>query len=342
MPRPFTPADDLYIRRHYSTQTLQQIGAALTRRWQSIQQRVNRLIAAGQLVRRHRAYQPPWTEAELAYLRAHWGRTPEAEIAAHLGRSDVACLLKARRLGIYRKQAFLSAREVARVLGVDDHAVLGWITAGHLAGQKSVVRVGANWAWAVEPEALTRFLAEHPRRYDRTRIDGARHAYWRGIADQVALRLGDARPPKYRVPWTEAEDRLLDRHWGREAARITAQRIGRTVPACECRAGKISRNRRDAGPWLTASAAARQLGIAPQRLLYAIRHGYLPAVKTPFGAAAYRFWAITPAALARFQAQGLPMDRIHRRAQERRNAAARREEPLAFPTEPEAALLEAA
>src|SRR4051794_39779798 len=71
-PRPFTAAEDAYLAAHYATESLAAMADALKRPWGSVQQHIALLIRRGVINPRQRHYQPGWTEAERAYLRAHW------------------------------------------------------------------------------------------------------------------------------------------------------------------------------------------------------------------------------------------------------------------------------
>lgn len=41
-----------------------------------------------------------WTESEVKYLRAHWGKTPQVELAKHLNKSFINIGTKAKRIGL--------------------------------------------------------------------------------------------------------------------------------------------------------------------------------------------------------------------------------------------------
>ena len=123
-----------------------------------------------------------WTPEDDEILAAWWGVWPDAAVAARLGRTVNACKIRAtRRLGLARKDQFYTARQVAKILGVDDHRVSRWIAEGVLCGHQSVVSAGSTRMWAIDEPALVAFLRAYPWRYDRTRIEPG--SYWRRIAD---------------------------------------------------------------------------------------------------------------------------------------------------------------
>lgn len=119
-----------------------------------------------------------WSAAEIALLEdtAGW-RSPEA-IAAQLGRTPTAVRLKAKKLGVrwtrQGKEALpghgLTARAVARALGVQDKAVTWWLDRGYLAGTRRAVGMGPHKMWRVQPAAIEAFLRDYRWLYDPARI----------------------------------------------------------------------------------------------------------------------------------------------------------------------------
>ena len=129
---------------------------------------VSRVIAAG--VARGDVPAPPtvhgqanrWSAGELEYLRANAGVMGEGEIGTALGRSENAVRVKVRRLGLAcptTHPGYLTAQRAALALGVDVHAVCGWIDRGLLAAELAPVRGRRIWrirrssfyAWALNP-----------------------------------------------------------------------------------------------------------------------------------------------------------------------------------------------
>ena len=80
----------------------------------------------------------PWEPAEDAYLRKHAGLLTDEEIAAALGRTEVAVHVRRVRLMLPARgshPAFLSASRAANLLGMDEHKLTGWIDTGLLPGE---------------------------------------------------------------------------------------------------------------------------------------------------------------------------------------------------------------
>jgi hypothetical protein len=115
---------------------------------------------------------------------------PDARIGDVLGCSAIAVKLARRRYGIAPKsRAILTAREVAKRLGIRcAKTVAWWIASGWLSGQRGWA-VGKNRAWMVREEALLGFLADpaHFHRWQPERITD------RGLREWAMAQRGDVR-----------------------------------------------------------------------------------------------------------------------------------------------------
>lgn len=151
--RPFTPAEDQAIIANYATLQLKEIAATLGRSWTVIQQRRDYLARHGLLDKTQRAYNREWSEDDLEYLANHWGAKADATMATHLRRTVVACELKAKRLGLNRHMAVLTARDVGRIFGVDAKTILTWVKRGWLKGKRAGFVQGQYRVWNFETEA---------------------------------------------------------------------------------------------------------------------------------------------------------------------------------------------
>jgi transposase len=183
----WTAAEDHYLRTHYSTHTIKEMGRELGRSEQQVRTRINRLIAEGALTRRQRAYRPPWTEEEEEELLGQlWGMMPDRAVARRLGRTVKACERRAQRNGLARRHQFYTARAVADLFGVEHHTVLAWLAVGWLRGRPSVVGAGPRRAWRIDDADLEAFVKDCGWAYDRRRIEAG--TYWRNLADRVWAR----------------------------------------------------------------------------------------------------------------------------------------------------------
>jgi hypothetical protein len=300
-PRPFTAAEDAYLVAHYATESLAAMADALKRPWGSVQQHIALLIRRGVLNPRQRHYQPGWTEAELAYLRAHWGLLPDATVAAKLGRTTTACALKAKRLGRNRKEHFLTAHDVARIFRVDCKTVTRWVAQGWLPATKSPVRAGRNYCWRIDGVDLAAFITDHLDKYDRRRIDRETARYWWNLAQQAAAAAPGValeRTARANQDWTPADDDFLEAYWGRLPDPQVTAALGRTVVACRKRAYHLAITRTD--HFLTLPGAARALGVPMTAVRCWIAEGRLPARRSTVGGPR-PYWCISPAAVQDFR-----------------------------------------
>jgi hypothetical protein len=83
--------------------------------------------------------------------------------------------------------AFWSVPDVANRLGVDQHAVLGWIRRGELSAVNVARRLGGRPRWRVSSDELERFLRSRraipaPRPGRRPRESAAGVFFLRGMA----------------------------------------------------------------------------------------------------------------------------------------------------------------
>jgi hypothetical protein len=170
----FTPAEDAFIIAHYPTLTFQEMAAALGRRYAGIQSRASCLVAQGRLDVHQRHYQRPWTEDDEDYLNDQWGKVSDTEMTKHLNRSPVALTIKAKRLGINRRQNVWTARNVAEVFGVDPKTVIRWLDRGWIQGKKAPFGSGGQRgeyrAWSFEEASLETFVREMGWAFDWRRM----------------------------------------------------------------------------------------------------------------------------------------------------------------------------
>lgn len=170
----FTAAEDRAIAWAYRRGwTLARIADQCCRRVGVVQLHVSQLIAAGTLERRPLLPgRRPWTDRDLRFLQVRWGHLPDADVAAGLGRTIEACKIQATRsLHQARGDAFLSASEVGRLLGVHAKTVLRWAEAGYVHVERAAVGAGgrrSRWSdaprrqWSVTPASLLRLFQERP------------------------------------------------------------------------------------------------------------------------------------------------------------------------------------
>lgn len=111
-----------------------------------------------------------WTAAEVEYLEARFGGVSDKAIATHLGRSVVGLRLKARRLGLRKRDAGLTASEVARLLGIPcSKDVATWEERGLIRGRRAYP-VGLNRVRLYQETAVEVFIRKHGQYVDADRV----------------------------------------------------------------------------------------------------------------------------------------------------------------------------
>ena len=111
-----------------------------------------------------------WTAADVAYLEGHFGHANDVAIAAHLGRSVLGVRLKAKRLGLRKRDAGMTAREVAFLLGIPcPKTVSAWSERGLLRCRRPY-RVGLNRVYLFQEAAVVAFIEAHGQYVDADRV----------------------------------------------------------------------------------------------------------------------------------------------------------------------------
>lgn len=185
MRQEFSAEDDAAIIAGYRIHRLQDIAVQLGRLPNSVQSRARILVTRGLVAPTQRAYQPIWTETQVQELRGRWGWDPPSVVARAVGRSVVACKVKAKRLGIpaHGRYAIYSASQVGVIFSVDVKTVVGWIQKGWLVGRQHETGAGPNKRWHIHYDAIEAFIREHPAQYGRQRL--APGTWWRELADRT-------------------------------------------------------------------------------------------------------------------------------------------------------------
>jgi len=154
----YTAEEDRYIITHHLTHSDEQIGWALGRgRW-AVRNRRYVLARRGQLNLQTKP--PEWTPAEDArLLEMLEDNRSYKQIAKALGRTEVAITLRCNRNDIPRlsKASGMTARAVARLMGIDEHVPKKWIAKDVLKGTHYPMK-GSRPYWRIEEEDLIAFL----------------------------------------------------------------------------------------------------------------------------------------------------------------------------------------
>jgi hypothetical protein len=110
-----------------------------------------------------RAWNRPehWSATEVSYLERWFGMKSDAEIAKRLGRTVVGIRLKAKRLGMKKKDAGYTARELGRQFGIDPTVITkSWVRRGLINVHRSY-HVGLNLVNLFDHSEVERFIRDH-------------------------------------------------------------------------------------------------------------------------------------------------------------------------------------
>lgn len=202
-----------------------------------------------------------WSAEEVATLESWYGRISDEKLAAKLGRSVTAIILKKKRLGISKKDQGLTGYDVAELFGVDETVVTkvwlrrgllrarrGWLQGPHrvhliseIEVERFIQRHGQYIDVDKMPESPYRTLAEQHRFYslpDVQRLTG-RHPH----AMARALALGRYRGVKRGSHWYVPADELPKLHGRAHLGPATSAEIAEIVRHREAKL-ELRRNRR--------------------------------------------------------------------------------------------------
>lgn len=123
-----------------------------------------------------RLKEPPWSEAEVSFLRNSVRRSGLKKIAKALGRSETSVKIKAKRLGIRKLVTGdgYTMRAICRGLGADHHQVQKWLNNGWFWGERRESRRRGRQRgdiWYFTAEAIQELVRQHPEEIDLRRVD---------------------------------------------------------------------------------------------------------------------------------------------------------------------------
>lgn len=115
-----------------------------------------------------------WTEEQIELLRGLWGCRSYSHIAARTKHTETAVRVKAKRLGlgpVKDASEYLCAREIARLMGIDVHAVTDyWV--GKLGLKCRRIKGKNKTLWVlIRHDDLMKFLEGHQNIWDSRRIE---------------------------------------------------------------------------------------------------------------------------------------------------------------------------
>lgn len=184
-----------------------------------------------------------WTSDEEDKLTEMWGYKPIPRIAAILGRTPCAVLIKSKRLKLpatTRAGEELTANAVAVLLGVDSHTVTDyWTEKCGLKGRRMAYR-GERRMLMIRHADLVDWLEKNPDKWDSRRLE----QYGLGSEPDWLKHKrteDNALPARRSQYWTPKEDSLLIRLYrpGALTWPEIAERMGRSVSAVQHRVYRL-------------------------------------------------------------------------------------------------------
>lgn len=156
--RPWLPEEDALLRQAYEAgASLTPLRTRLGRTGNSIRWRAHYLELQGTHVRANGFRGgPDWTEADIALLRAEYGKTPNPALAAKLGRTKAAMFTRANLLGLVHGYIRPFSAEETRAL---DQAY-----------QRGVAIADLAMALGRKPCSVSKYAINHGYRFGRRRL----------------------------------------------------------------------------------------------------------------------------------------------------------------------------
>ncbi len=132
-----------------------------------------------------RQKEPRWTEEDEAYVERNLHRKSIADIAKHLGRTQTAVKLKAKRIGVNKcGQEGYTMRGLCMGLGCNHHAVARWLERGWIKGRRRQTERPDRDVWLFTDQDIRQFVKQHPQEIDPRRAD------WLWLVDVLVGGIG--------------------------------------------------------------------------------------------------------------------------------------------------------
>ena len=115
-----------------------------------------------------------YKKSELDYLTTYWGKKSLTEISNELGRSKCGIHQKAKRLklrGILDADEYLSAHQIAQILGKQTNAIIKWVKLKGLKGKCKIMMNGTKrGVWRIKHIDLMEWLEANQDKFDSRKI----------------------------------------------------------------------------------------------------------------------------------------------------------------------------
>lgn len=182
-----------------------------------------------------------WSIEDIEMLKDMWGVRKLKYIAEKLGRTETAVALKAKRLGLgsaYTSSEYLSANQVAEIVGIDRHCVGNWIKNYGLKGKKRVMRKEFAM-WLIKPKDLLKWLENNQDKWNTRKLE----LFALGQEPQwlKEKRKIDREVPKRRFQkWTRNEDLMAIQMFKRGyTCKEIGKHLNRSTNAAERRLSRL-------------------------------------------------------------------------------------------------------
>lgn len=189
-----------------------------------------------------RKKRPNWLPTDCDYLESYWGAQSVPTIAKKLNRTQQAVLLKARQMNLgptKQDPDRLTARELARMLKIDEHTVADyWVKKCGLKAQQRVTRIKQK-LWRIRIEDFWTWAEHNQDKFDSRRFARGvlgKEPEWMQLKRQRDKHL----PARQKQNWTPEEDaRLISLFRAGVTRKEIGNRLGRSKSAIEHRLMRI-------------------------------------------------------------------------------------------------------
>ena len=187
-----------------------------------------------------------WTDSDIEVLLNLWGQHTIPEISRITGRSINSIHVKSVRLGLggqYKRGDIMNANQVAKLLGVDRHAVTDrWIKKyGLPAKQKYIYNTKKKRYWVIKYDDLIKWLKNNPNKWSSKNAD---KLFGVGEKWYAEKHNQDISYPKNRFKkWSTLEDQTalyLFYNKGLNCRQIS-ERMDRSAPSIERRLSRLQK-----------------------------------------------------------------------------------------------------
>lgn len=153
---------DQFLVRTHSTLNARQQAAQLGFHYNYVVYRRMILYRKGLISIHKRAYHAPWSTDQMEYLEEEYSFKTMSSICKRLNRSELAVILKKRRMGLTRTENFYTATMLARIFHVDPKKLIYLHQKGYLKGRRAAYHQGPSRPYVFQEEDVEAFIRAYP------------------------------------------------------------------------------------------------------------------------------------------------------------------------------------